>query len=135
MNKVVLTGFLGHDAELTYSKGEGKAIVKMSLGVTEGFGDKKKTQYFNITAFGYEKLCEYLTKGSKVAISGKLQNSSYEKDGVKKYKTEIIADNYGGVELLSSKAEKQQVNMPADAFGGGFDEDITPIEDDGDMPF
>ena len=141
MNLVVLQGNISKDSELRYTP-NGKAVVSFSIAVNEGYGDKKKTQFFNITSFGAEKLCEYLTKGTKVLIKGKLNNSSYEKDGVKHYKTDIIAETYGGIELLSSKnntndttkyeRDNQAMN---DVFGAGdYQEDITPVND-GELPF
>ena len=141
MNLVVLQGNISKDSELRYTP-NGKAVVRFSVAVNEGYGDKKKTQFFNITSFGAEKLCEYLIKGTKVLIKGKLNNSSYEKDEVKHYKTDIIADNYGGIELLSSKnntkdtskyeRENQAMN---DVFGAGdYQEDITPVYGE-NMPF
>jgi single-strand DNA-binding protein len=86
-----------------------------------------------------------MSKGSQVAISGRIQTRSYDaKDGTKRYVTEVVADQFGGVEFLGSKGSNSSGNSfgnsneysaPAnDAFSGGFEEDITPV-DDGDMPF
>lgn len=136
MNNVVLTGNIVRDSELRFSQ-SGKGVCTLSIAVNEGFGDKKTTQYFNIVSFGAENVCQYLVKGVKVAIQGRLNNSNYEKDGVKHYKTDIIANNYGGIEILSrpgdnkgNSSEKPNSSVSQE----GFNEDITPV-DEGDMPF
>jgi len=138
MNKCVEIGNLTKDSELRYSK-DNKAICNFTIAVNEGFGDKKTVQYFNIVSFGAEKISQYLIKGTKVAISGKLQNSNYEKDGVKHYKTEIIADNFGGIEFLGGKenssGNSNQYSAPANNSQGSFDDDITPVDDGDSMPF
>ena len=105
MNNVILTGNIVRDSELRFSQ-SGKGVCTFSIAVNEGFGDKKTTQYFNIVSFGAENVCQYLVKGVKVAIQGRLNNSTYEKDGVKHYKTDIIANNYGGIEILSRPEQK-----------------------------
>ena len=130
-NLVVLSGNITKDADLRYTQNN-KAVVNFSIAVSEGFGDNKKTQYFNIVSFGAEKLCQYLNKGTKVLVKGKLSNSSYEKDGVKHYKTEVVADNYGGIELLGSKNS----SSTNDVFGGNKNDDLTPEPfDSSDMRF
>lgn len=136
MNNVVLTGNIVRDSELRFTQ-SGKAVCTFSIAVNEGFGDKKTTQYFNIVSFGAENVCQYLVKGVKVAIQGKLNNSTYDKDGVKHYKTDIIANNYGGIEILSRAGENKgntSEKPNTSASQGGFSDDVTPVED-GDMPF
>ena len=102
MNKVILIGTLTRDSELKYSQNE-KAICTFSIAVNEFVKGEKTAQFFNIKSFGAENLSAYLVKGTKVGIAGKLFNSIYDKDGQKIYKTEIIADSFGGIELLSKK--------------------------------
>lgn len=75
------------------------AIAKFSLATSEKWNDKitgemqKRTEWHNITAFGrLAEICEeYLSKGKQVCIEGKIQKSSWEKDGITRYNTEIIA--------------------------------------------
>lgn len=131
MNNVILTGNIVRDSELRFSQ-SGKGVCTFSIAVNEGFGDKKTTQYFNIVSFGAENVCQYLVKGVKVAIQGRLNNSTYEKDGVKHYKTDIIANNYGGIEILSRPGEKQ--TSPSSQSNQGIDDEMEVIEDK-DMPF
>lgn len=120
MNKVIVIGTLTRDSELKYSQ-NGKPICTFSIAVNEFIKGEKTVQFFNIVSFGAENLSAYLVKGTKVGIVGKLSNSSYEKDGQKVYKTEIIADSFGGIELLSKKQ---------------FDnEDLITVSDNGELPW
>lgn len=138
MNQVNLTGTLTRDSELSYNSNN-TPICKFSIAVNEYVKGEQKVQYFNIVSFSAEKLSAYLVKGTKVLISGKLNNSSYEKDGQKIYRTDIVASSYGGIELLGGKkdnsASNTQPNSPYDVFNNGnHQEDITPA-DDNDCPF
>lgn len=102
MNCVQLIGNLTKALEVTYKPGDNPlAIGKFSLAVNEGYGDKQKTSFISIVCFGrIAENCErFLDKGSKVAVNGKLQTGSYEKDGRKVYTTDVIADT---IEFLSS---------------------------------
>lgn len=148
MNKVVLTGRLTKDPELRFTPGDGKAVSNFSIAVEDGFGDNKKAYFINIVVWGKsaEAVSNYTHKGSKIAVSGKLTNREYEaKDGTKRYTTEIVADQFGGIEFLDSRSDNQGQNNSQgyqsysapnnNSFdGGNFEEDITPV-DDGDMPF
>ena len=129
MNKVILSGNICKDAELRSTKGE-TMVTTFSLAVNEGFGDKKTTQFVNIVSFKAENVCAYLTKGTKVIICGKIASSNYEKDGVKVYKTEVIADNFGGIELMGKKEGGQAQNSPSQENNEGMEE-----VSDNDMPF
>lgn len=103
MNKVFLIGNMTKDHEVKYTTGEKPtAVCRFSIAVNSGYGDKKRTDYPTIVCFGKtaENLDRYTAKGSKVAISGKIQTGSYEKDGQKIYTTEVIADQ---VEFLTHK--------------------------------
>lgn len=133
MNKWVGIGRLVKDAELRFTQGKGTAVATFTLAIDDGFGEKKKTDFIPIVAWGKsaENLSSYLTKGTQVAVSGKISTRTYDaKDGTKRYITEITADNFGGVKLLGGK---KQDNFNQDPFAN-FDEDITPV-DDGDMLF
>lgn len=131
MNLVTLTGNITKDSELRYNSNN-TPVCSFSIAVNEYVKGEQKTQYFNIVSFSAEKLSQYLVKGTKVAIVGKLQNSSYEKDGIKHYRTDIIANPYGGIELLGNKGtgNNNSNSAPQDVFGGGdYQEDITPVDD------
>ena len=103
MNKVILISNLTRDPELSQTSG-GIAYCKMSVAVDRKYSkDGENTaDFFNVTVWrGLAKNChKYLKKGSKVAIVGYLQTRTYEQDGVKKYATDIVADE---VEFLNTK--------------------------------
>lgn len=107
MNKVQLIGNLTRDPETRYSTGENQtAICRFSIAINTGYGDKQKTDYPQIVVFGKqaENCDRYLKKGNKVAISGRIQTGSYEKDGQKIYTTEVVAEQ---VEFLTPKQEEE----------------------------
>lgn len=109
MNKVFLIGNLTKDPEVRYTTGEEPtAVCRFTVAVNEGYGEKKKTSYPSVVVFGKQaENCErFLVKGSKVAINGKIQTGSYEGQNGKVYTTDVIADNYNGVEFLNSKQTK-----------------------------
>lgn len=100
INKVILIGNLGRDPELRYTQG-GTAVCRLSVATTRNYFDKRKndrveeTEWHRVTVWGQQgEHCErYLSKGRQVYVEGRLRTSSYEdKDGTKKYSTEIIAD-------------------------------------------
>lgn len=98
LNKVQLIGNLGKDPELKYTP-SGVAVATFSIATSESWKDQEgnqqeKTEWHNIVAWRKlaEIVGEYLKKGKKVYIEGKIQTRSYEKDGIKRYITEIVAD-------------------------------------------
>ncbi|MCQ2546090.1 MAG: single-stranded DNA-binding protein [Clostridia bacterium] len=123
MNSVILIGNLTRDPELRYSTGANQtAICKFSIAVNDGFGDNKKTSFIPITVFGKaaENCDRFLKKGSKVCVNGRIQTGSYEKDGRTVYTTDVIANNYGGVEFLSG-SQGGQTGFGGQQ-GGGYQE-------------
>lgn len=97
VNKVILVGNLGKDPELRYTA-SGAAVATFSLATTDRFKDKdgnQKTEWHNIVAWRQlAEICgKYLHKGKQVYIEGRLQHRSYDdRDGNKRYITEIVAD-------------------------------------------
>lgn len=98
VNKVILVGNLGNDPEVKYTQG-GMAITSLSLATTSVRKDREgnqqeKTEWHRVKLFGKlgEIAGEYLKKGRQVYIEGRIEYGSYEKDGVKHYTTDIIAD-------------------------------------------
>jgi single-strand DNA-binding protein len=140
INKVILVGRLGRDPEVSYTP-SGTAVAKFSIATSErwtdkGTGEKKdKTEWHRITAFGkLGEICgEYLSKGKQIYIEGRLQYGSYEKDGITRYTTDIIASQ---MQMLGSRGD---VNM-ADSSPGSSMPDMNepPMSqgpDDEDIPF
>lgn len=118
LNKVILIGRLGADPEVRYTQG-GDMVVNFNLATDESYknrsGEKvEKTEWHRVIAWG--KLAEicgnYLTKGKLILIEGKLQTSTWEdKDGSKRYKTEIVA---GNMKMLESRGQGQEPGPEAD---------------------
>ena len=133
INKVILVGNLGRDPEVSYTP-SGTAVAKFSIATSEKWTDKEtgekkdKTEWHRITAFGkLGEICgEYLSKGKQVYIEGKLQYGSYEKDGVTRYTTDIIASQ---MQMLGSRGDSPSAgssmpNTNGPAMQQGPDEDI-----------
>src|SRR5438132_7942331 len=99
VNKIILVGNLGRDAELRYTP-SGAAIAKFSLATTEKWNDKsgspqERTEWHNIDLWGKqaETLSEYLRKGKQVYIEGRLQTDEYtDKEGIKRKTTRVRCD-------------------------------------------
>src|SRR4029079_570463 len=100
LNRVMLLGNLGADPELKMTGG-GQAVLKMRLATTESYRDRNKvrqerTEWHSVVVWGKraEALSKFLTKGSRLFVEGGIRTSSYDdKEGQKRYKTEISADN------------------------------------------
>lgn len=110
VNKVILVGTLGQDPEVKYLT-NGNAVCNLSLATSEQWKDKQtgekkeKTEWHRVVMFGKvaEIAGEYCRKGSQVYIEGKLETREWEKDGVKRYTTEIKVDMQGTMQLLGGK--------------------------------
>ena len=135
VNKVILIGNLGKDPEIRYSP-SGGAIANLTLATSESWKDKntgekvEKTEWHRVVAFKRtaEIMGEYLKKGSKVYIEGKLQTRKWQdKEGKDRYTTEVVAND---MQMLDSRTgggtqqeAPQQAQQSAPA-GGDFDDDI-----------
>ena len=129
MNKFIGIGNLGKDPDIRTTP-SGKMVTTFSVGIADGYGDKKTTTWMNVVC--WEKLAETagnnLFKGSKVLIEGKIQNRSYDgNDGQKKYITEVVANH---IEFLSPKQEQRHPSPPDPA--SQFGHDVAP---DDEIPF
>ncbi|MBQ6497603.1 MAG: single-stranded DNA-binding protein [Bacilli bacterium] len=124
MNKVFLIGRLTRDPELRYT-GNNTPVASFSLAVNRSFTNQqgeREADFFNITVWRKqaENVKNYLNQGSQVAVEGRLQTRSYEdKDGQKRYVTEVVADN---VEFLGSK------NSSNNSSNGSNNEEPTPYD-------
>jgi len=107
IHKVILVGNLGADPETRYTP-SGTAITSIRIATSEAWKDKttgeqqERTEWHRVKFFGRlaEIAGEYLKKGSQVYIEGKLRTDEYEKDGVKRYSTDVIADE---MQMLGSR--------------------------------
>jgi len=143
VNKVILVGNLGRDAELRYTPG-GAAVASLNLATTEVWNDRnnqrqEKTEWHRVVLWGKqaESLQEYLTKGKQIYVEGRLQTRQWDdKDGNKRYTTEIKADR---ITLLGGgsggRGAGGTVERSGASMAGGMDEPpMEPITDD-DIPF
>lgn len=132
VNKVIAIGNLGRDPETR--EVNGTQVANFSVAVTESWKDrqtgeqKESTEWMNCQAWGaLAGICgQYLHKGSKVYIEGKMQTRTYEKDGQKHYRTEV---NVREMQMLDSKGAGQQQGgpaSPADDLGFGDDVPFAP---------
>ena len=101
-NKVILIGRLGQSPKLETSS-KGTQYCNFTLATNTGFGNNKRTDWHNVTAFNKtaENVYKYLKKGSLALVEGCIQYGEYEKDGVKHKSVKILADNVrfiGGTE-------------------------------------
>ena len=108
VNKVILVGNLGRDAETKFTP-SGASVTRFSVATTRRWKDqqtndwKEETNWTNVSVWRQEKLANYLTKGKQVYVEGRLQSRSYDdKDGKKVYTTEVVADD---VILLGGRGE------------------------------
>ena len=137
MNKVTLIGRITKDLELKRIGEKNTANVKFNLAVDNYENGQKGADFIPVTVWGKqaENLCKYCGKGSQIAVNGALKIRSYDKDGVKKYVTEVLADGFNGIEFLSTGNNAGGSNSGTNNNQGGFDEDFGAPIDDGDMPF
>lgn len=119
VNKVILLGNLTRDPEVRYTP-QGTAVAQIGIATNERFKDKDgqwqdRPEYHNVVAWQRmaEIAGEYLKKGSKVYVEGRLQTRSWEKDGQKHYKTEVVAND---LVLLSGRGE----GGGEEGGGGGY---------------
>lgn len=150
-------GNLGSDPELRVTPG-GQSVLKLRLACTESYLDKanvrqERTEWASITVWGKrgEGLAKILGKGDRIYVEGSMRTSSYEKDGEKRYRTEIVASNVilnggrGGADRQERQEEPrgnggggygggqpparqpQQAPPPSDFGGGDYSDDEIPF--------
>ena len=127
MNKVILIGRVGKDPENVNEN-----IVKFSLATNENYKDKdgnkvEQTEWHNITVFGKQAgvISQYVKKGQQLALTGKIKTDTWEKDGVKKYNTNVIMQSF---EFIGSN-DTSNVQQTAQAVNNAI-----PAEND-NLPF
>lgn len=143
INKVMLIGNLGRDPEVRYTS-NGQAVASFSIATTEVGAMKdgnrpEYTEWHRIVAWGrLAEICgEYLTKGKSVYIEGSLRTRSWEdKEGIKRWTTEIVARSMQILTPAGSGGGKSTQSQPSD----NFDQDDVSFDDEGftsddDIPF
>lgn len=153
LNKVLLYGNLTRDPELRALPG-GQQVASFGLATNRSFKNKEgqqqeQTEFHNIVAFGRtaEVMGQYLKKGRPIYVEGRIQTRSWDKDGVKQYRTEIVIDSFqfgpqaggdaprGGAAPAARASDNAQPQQQAPADMGADiqypDEEINPE----DIPF
>jgi single-strand DNA-binding protein len=123
LNKTILIGYLGRDPEITYTP-SGICCCRLSIATTENWNDKntgekrEKTEWHKVVFWGKpaEIIGKYMTKGKQMYVEGRLQTSSYEKDGVTRYSTDIIG---AGFQFLGGGQEQTQGQQQANPQNKG----------------
>ncbi len=142
INKVILIGNLGRDPETRYTQG-GSAVTNFSVATSDSWRDKQsgeqqeRTEWHNVVCFARlaEIAGEYLKKGSKVYIEGSLRTSSWEADGQKKYRTEVMARD---LQMLDSRGGGAPSGFESQAPAANQDNAATVADSDDfddDIPF
>jgi len=136
MNKVFLIGNLTKNPELSATQ-NGKSLCRFTLAVQRKFANSqgvREADFLTITVWGAtaDNCAKYLKKGSKAAVCGSIRTGSFEQDGVRRYTTEINADE---VQFLSTKNElgedefEELPTAPTSSFSG-----MKAVEDE-ELPF
>ena len=147
VNKVILVGNLGRDPELRSTQG-GQPVASFSVATSRKFKDREgnrqeQTEWHNVVCFGRqaEIAGQYLTKGKKVYVEGRLQTRSWEdkESGKKQYRTEIVCENF---QMIGGARSAEGGRAPSPAAGeshgpaeGGYDDPGHFPPGDDDIPF
>lgn len=135
MNKVVIIGRLTKDPELKFTPGTGTAVATFTVAVDRRHqkDGKKEADFIPVVVWGKqaESTSNFMSKGKLIGISGRIQIRNYDaKDGTKRYITEVVADE---VQFLDF-GNKNQSGGSSEGHNH-YGNDITPIDDDGEIPF
>lgn len=125
LNRVMLLGNLGAEPELRFTQG-GQAVLNIRVATTESYLDKdrvrkERTDWHNVVVWGKrgEALAKILSKGSSVFVEGSLRTSSYDdRDGHKRYKTEVVASN---ILLTGGRSRGAPAEEGAPSYGGEYE--------------
>ncbi|HET6400110.1 MAG TPA: single-stranded DNA-binding protein [Candidatus Kapabacteria bacterium] len=153
LNRATLIGHAGKDPEIRYT-GSGAQVASFSVATNEYWKDKtsgqpqERTEWHNIVAFNRlaEIIGQYVKKGEKVFVEGRIQTRNYDKDGVKHYITEIVADDLillggnpatRGGSASAPRAEQSNYRAAASAAGAAPVPEYEPQEPApvDDLPF
>jgi single-strand DNA-binding protein len=130
MNSVILIGRLARDPELSYTPNTQTAVCRMTVAVDKPRrqGEDQGADFIRVTVWDRqaENCDRYLSKGSQVAVRGRIETGSYtNREGQKVYTTEVVADRFNGVEFLGSKggsggqSQGSSYQSGQGSFGGG----------------
>jgi single-strand DNA-binding protein len=151
VNKAIIIGTLGRDPEMRQMP-NGNQVVNISIATDEGYNDKstgqkvEHTEWHRVTAYGKlaEIIGKYVKKGSKVFIEGKLKTRKWEKDGIERFSTEIVASDMtmlGGADSnnqqqpTQNNRQQQQTPNQAQGLAPPQQSNNFPNDFDDDIPF
>jgi len=139
VNKVILLGRLGADPEVKFMP-SGTAVLNLSLATNRKFKNQEsgnyeeKTEWHRVVFFNKsaETIGQYLKKGQQLYVEGRLQTNKWQdKDGVEKYSTDIISDNFT---FVGSKSDTTSTDSQSSKSNDSFDQS-PPSQQDDDIPF
>lgn len=129
MNKFIGIGRLVKDPEVRYPQGEGTVVGRYTLAI-DRMGQDKGADFINCVCFGKaaEFVEKYLSKGTKVAIEGRVQTGQYQnKDGKTVYTTDVVVSNHEFCERKSDAQESPKPSTDADGFMNIPDSDLEEL--------
>ncbi len=139
VNKVILLGRVGADPEVKYMP-SGNAVLNLSLATNRKFKNQEsgnyedKTEWHRVVFFNKpaETIGQYVKKGQQLYVEGRLQTRKWQdKDGVEKYSTDIISDNFT---FIGSKSDSEGTDNQSSKSNDNFDQS-SPAQQDDDIPF
>lgn len=143
INKVILIGNAGADPEVRYLP-NGTAVSNVTLATSDSWKDKQsgqmqeRTEWHRVVFFGRiaEVVAQYAKKGARLYVEGRLQTREWEKDGIKRYSTEVVVDNSGQMQLLDARGNDSDrpaaVAQESSNLQKGY---ASSLMDDEDVPF
>lgn len=138
MNRVILIGRLTAAPELRHTqKGTAVASYRLAVDRQQKQDGQPDADFINCVAWGKsaEFADKYLAKGMKIAVEGRIQTGSYEKDGVKHYTTNIIVDRHEFCESRKAGASGSETQGSGEAAYPMPEQQFTEMGDDGELPF
>ncbi len=134
MNHIALMGRLTKDPKLKYSQ-SGKAVSKFTLAVTREF-NREEADFINCIAWGKtaETIAEYLRRGRRIAVRGRISTRSYEQNGETRWITEVVVDKFEFIDSAASSVTKEAVSQESAMKSFEGIEDDEEMSDE-DFPF
>ena len=140
VNKVILLGRVGADPEVKYMP-SGNAVVNLSIATNRKFKNQDtgsyddKTEWHRVVFFNKpaETIGQYVKKGQQLYVEGRLQTRKWQdKDGIEKYSTDIISDNFT---FIGSKSDTQNFDTSSQQSPKENFNQSSPVPNDDDIPF
>lgn len=133
-NRIVLMGNVTRNPDVRSIPGSNTAVARTGLAVNRKFKDKEEVLFIDITAFGKtaEIMGEYVVKGNPLLVEGRLSMSSWEQDGVKRTKHEVIIDS---MQMLGGRKDRTDFDDGTQKNEGTQSGKNSDIIDEDDVPF